>query len=256
MNDDPRLIVTITRRASNAIRALAREKASEWGFPYVERSDLSLELVMDGADAAFVFRNDGLVLATAETQLRFDLGTAALRLRSIARGESDQLVRAGELVPGDRVFDATLGLGRDALVAARAVGPGGEVIGVESNRALFTLVSEGLASLDVGDDSAVIQPVLGDSRQLLSRAADASFDVVVVDPMFSLPGKSDGTFEALREFADPTRLDPEWIRQARRVAKRWVVVKARYEGPWFSSEDLKRAPGMESSRWWRTRGCS
>jgi hypothetical protein len=261
MIDDRKLIVTTSRLAKTTTRAIARRKATAWGFPYVERSDRSLELILkcdEGKDAgaAFVFRNDGLVLSTSRTQLRFDLGTAAIRLLSMARGDRDLLVRAGELKAGDRVFDATLGLGRDALVAARAVGPGGHVLGVESNRALFTLVSEGLASHDAGAESAAIQPVLGDSRQLLSCTTNASFDVVIIDPMFSLPGRSDGNFEALREFADLTSLDPEWIRLARRVAKRWVVAKAAYEAPWFSSEGLQRVPGMGTTRWWRAAGCS
>ena len=264
MSDDLKLIVTTSRLANSTTRAFARRKATDWSFPYIERSDSSIKLTLknagnytgEDAAAAFVFRNDGLVLSTTRTQLRFDLGTAAVRLLSMARGDRDPLVRVGELIAGDRVFDATLGLGRDALVAARAVGPGGEVLGVESNRALFTLVGEGLASHDVGAESVAIQPVFGDSRHVLSRAADASFDVVVIDPMFSLPGKSDGNFEALREFADPTSLDPEWIRQARRVASRWVVVKASYEEPWFSSEGLQPAPGMGSTRWWRATGCS
>ncbi|MFP6678872.1 MAG: class I SAM-dependent methyltransferase [Dehalococcoidia bacterium] len=256
MNDDARLVVTSSRRASNATRAFAREKAVEWQFPYVDRSDLSLDQASENAAAVFVFRNDGLVLSTDRAQLRFDLGTAVLRLRAIERGESDQLMRAGELVSGDRVFDATLGLGRDALVASRVVGPHGQVVAVESNRALFTLVDEGLSSLSIGDDKAIIQRVLGDSRQILSGTPTSSFDVVVVDPMFNLPAKSDGTFEALREFADPSRLDPVWVRQARRVAKRWVIVKARYEVHWFNSEGLMRVPGMESSRWWRASGCS
>lgn len=260
MRDDPGLIVTTSRHANSTTRTLARRKATSWGFPYIERSDRSLELTLkyegkhagEGAGAAFVFRNDGLVLSTAKTQLRFDLGTAALRLFSMARGDRDLLIRAGELSAGDRVFDATLGLGRDALVAAQAVGPGGEVLGVESNLALFTLVSEGLASHDAGAASATIQPVLGDSRHLLRCAADASYDVVVIDPMFHVPMKSDGNFEALREFADPTSLDPGWIRQARRVAKRWVVAKAAHEESWFSSEGLRRVPGMEATRWWRS----
>ena len=254
MSDDLQLIVTTSRLAQTTTRALARRKATEWGFPYVERSDRSMELTLQDAGAAFVFRNDGLVLSTTHTQLRFELGTAALRLLSIARGERDWLVNVGELVEGHRVFDATLGLGRDALVAARAVGPSGEVVGVESNLALFTLVSEGFASHDAGAESAAIQPIFGDSREILSREADTSFDVVVIDPMFGLPGKSDGNFKVLREFADPTRLDPEWIRQARRVAKRWVIAKARYEEPWFNSEGLQPVPGMGTPRWWRASG--
>ncbi|MBT3941695.1 MAG: class I SAM-dependent methyltransferase [Chloroflexi bacterium] len=258
MRDDPRLIVTTSRYASNATRALAKQKAEDWGFRYVGRSDVSFARVLEHAEgdavAAFVFGDDGLVLSTGQTQLRHGIGTAAIRLLSIGKGTGDPLIRAGELRTGDRVFDATLGLGRDALVAARAVGPGGEVIGVESNHALFVLTREGLASYDAGAESATIQLLHDDSRRLLSSAAAGSYDVVVVDPMFSKPAKSDGNFEALRDFADSTNLDPAWVRHARRVAKRWVLVKAAYGAPWFGDEGLQRVPGMGASRWWRAKG--
>ena len=251
MNNYPKIAVTTSRNANLTIRARAQQKATEWCLPYVERHDVSLAKTAGNAEAMFVFDHDGLSLSANQSQLRFSLGTAALRLKSIARGDPDTLVRAGDLQTGDQVLDATLGLGRDALVAARAVGPGGNVVAVESSWPLFTLFSEGISLYEASDESAVVQPVLDDSRRFLADVEKASFDVVIIDPMFAVPKRSDGSFELLRGFADDTRLDPEWIQLARRAAKRWVVVKTDSEERWFKSEKLDAFHSGGSVSWFR-----
>jgi hypothetical protein len=74
-----------------------------------------------------------------------------------------------------------------------------------------------------------------DAHAYLTTLPGASFDVVLFDPMFSKARRASPAFEALRRFADPSPLTVEALAEARRVARRWVVVKAaRY------STDLKR----------------
>ena len=251
MNSNLKYIVTTSRNANSTIRSQARQKANEWGVRYIDRHHISLADTSGDAEAAFVLDHDGFSLSTNKSQLRFTLGTAALRLQSIARGDPDTLVRAGELRAGDQVLDATLGLGRDALVAARAVGSTGGVVGIESSWPLFTLVSEGLASHIPGDESAIIQPLFADSRTFLAEAEKSSFDVVVIDPMFAAAKRSDGSFKALRGFADHASLDSDWIRSARRVARRWVVVKTDHAEIWFGPEKLKGIHNGGRASWFR-----
>ncbi|MBT5627618.1 MAG: class I SAM-dependent methyltransferase [Chloroflexi bacterium] len=251
MEQDRNFVVTTSRRASSDIRAQARQKASDWKLPYFDRHDETLVDVTGTFEAVFVYDHDGLGLSIGESNLKFNLGTAALRLQAISRGEPVTLIRVGEIQANDRVLDATLGLGHDSIVAARAVGPKGSVVGIESSWPLFTLISEGLTQYDSGDESSDVQPVFDDSRSYLANADADSFDVVILDPMFSIPKRSDGSFEVLRKFASPAGLDPDWIQMARRVAKRWVVVKTDYEKDWFSSEGLERVPSGGSVNWFR-----
>jgi 16S rRNA (guanine1516-N2)-methyltransferase len=251
MASDLKFIVTTSRRANPAIRAQAKQRATTWGLPYFERRDDSVSDATGDSEALFIFDHNGLSLSVNQSRLRFSLGTAALRLKSLARGGSDTLVQAGELRAGDRVLDSTLGLGRDALVAAHAVGPSGEVVGVESSWPLFTLITEGFAHYEAGDSSAVVQTVHDDSRRYRAAVESASFDVVILDPMFNVPKRSDGSFEVLREFANPSGLDAEWVQLARRVAKRWVVVKTDKEERWFGSEKLERFRNGGRVDWFR-----
>jgi len=248
---DRKFVVTTSRRANPAIRTQARQKAEAWELPYVERHEASMENSVGEADAIFVFDHDGLSLTKGNSRLRFNLGTAALRLKAIDRGEPDTLVRAGELQAGDEVLDATIGLGRDSLVAAHVVGLTGSVVGLESSWPLFKLLKEGFSEHDLADRSATVQPVFGDSRKFLAETKNGSFDVVILDPMFNYPKRSDGSFEILREFAHHTALDPEWIQLARRAAKRWVVLKADKAQPWFNSEKLERIHSGGRVEWYR-----
>jgi len=251
MDANQKYVVTTSRRAGPDVIAAARQKATEWDLIFVDRGGVSLEDSLGDAEAAFVFDHDGLSLSTGRSSLRFSLGTAALRLQSLSRGEPETLTRAAELRSGDRVLDATLGLGHDSLVAARAVGSRGTVVGVESSWALFTLFNEGYSYYTPHEDSGVIRPVLGDSREYLSAAAESSFDVVILDPMFENPKRSDGSFEILRKFANPASLDADWVQAAHRVAKRCVVVKADREASWFKSVGLEPVYSGGRTNWFR-----
>src|SRR5262249_62143166 len=95
------------------------------------------ELVVSGVNAVQLW--DRLV------HVRGGPGLATLRLKEIAKGRAeDPLQRVGELAPGERVLDATLGFAQDARVASRLVGPGGSVIGVESSMPLAVLADASL----------------------------------------------------------------------------------------------------------------
>ncbi len=83
-----------------------------------------------------------------------------------------------------------------------------------------------------------------------------SFDCVFFDPMFDKPALYETGFSAVRRHADRTPLDETFIAEARRVARRWVVVKAAPQ-----STDLRRlrlrASAVQAQRgssiWARTR---
>ena len=64
-----------------------------------------------------------------------------------------------------------------------------------------------------------------DHAAWLADAPARSFDVVVFDPMFRHARAEPGGFDVIRRLADPRPLSPEALARARRVARRWVVVK-------------------------------
>lgn len=224
------LAVALSGSTDATLRAEAEACATRWGLPFLLRSPKApLRGLLDQARVLVVFGEDAVSLWDRLAHVRGGAGLAALRLKEIAKGRTeDPLQRVGELAPGERVLDATLGFAQDARVAARLVGPGGSVLGVESSLPLAVLADATLRR-EAPKSSARIEVRRADSGALLREMPAGSVDVVLFDPMFGRALSAQPGFEMLRRLADPAPLTPEVLAEARRVARRVVLVKsARY----------------------------
>ena len=88
--------------------------------------------------------------------------------------------------------------------------------------------------------------VTADHRDFLPRCAAGAFDVVYFDPFFAerLAG-SENSVSPLAHFGDPMPLDTAAVQEARRVARRRVVIKhPKYEP---LPPELCRRPCPQSS---------
>lgn len=107
----------------------------------------------------------------------------------------------GPVYPGETVLDIGSGGGVDSLVAARMVGPGGKVIGLDLSpemvdRAQANLHQTGLANVAFQEFSGEEIPF-----------ADGSFDAVISNGVFNLiPGKGRMLKEACRVLKPNGRL--------------------------------------------------
>lgn len=231
-----RIAVTTSLHPSSEEAAAARAAATRWGVAFVERERRSLEEVGGGG------RVDGLLVLTrrkASLVMKggaadWSPGMGALRAKRVARRlaralpsegpDRDPFFEAAGIRPGDAVLDCTLGLGADALVAAVGAGPGGRVVGIERSVALAAWVGEGLAR-SAYPGAERIEVRAGDHAALLASLPDRSFDVVCFDPMFRHARAEPGGFDVVRALADGRPLAAEAVADARRVARRWVLVK-------------------------------
>ncbi|MBN1205052.1 MAG: class I SAM-dependent methyltransferase [Myxococcaceae bacterium] len=231
------LAITTSASPTEPLIARAQAAARQWGVPFLlRRHKKSLSAWFGShAEALLVFGHDGVTLWDKEGHHGFHLGMAHLRRLRVAQGEPDTFVRVAQLGPGDAVLDCSLGLAQDALVASRAVGPTGRVVGVEKSLALCALVAEGLKLHELGPDSCRVEVVHADALEHLRSLPARSFDIVFFDPMFARPQKAQPGFDVLRRFADHAPLTREALEEGRRVARRWVLIKgARH------SDDLKK----------------
>jgi 16S rRNA (guanine1516-N2)-methyltransferase len=230
----PEVRVTVSAGINDALAREARATARRWGLPFVERTRKT-GLAGLGGGPFLVLGSDGWTFRDGEASLKFTPGMAALRIKRLEAGkDEDTLVRLAELKAGDSVLDCTFGLGADALVCAKAIGPQGRVAGVEASFLLWALATEGLARGVGAEGLAPIEVQCGDHLDVLRGLSPKSFDVVLFDPMFGRPQKGSPAFEVLRQHADRRPISPDALMHARRVARRWVLVKgAKY------SKDLK-----------------
>lgn len=245
--------VTTTGKAPGHWAPTARARAQAWGLPFFERALKSpIEPLLAHAEALLVLGGDGWRLASDEGSCGFTPGLAVVRLKRLENGQQaeDVIVRLGELRAGDVVVDGTLGLAADALVCARAVGPTGRVLGAEASLPIYALVSEGLRP---DPRSAPIEVRHATAHALLRSLPARSADVVTLDPMFDRPRKAAPGFAVLRRHAVHAPLDAETLAEARRVARRWVVVKAGRYGKEFERLGLREERLVRGSpvRWAR-----
>ncbi len=169
--------------------------------------------------------------AAARQTFRASLGLATLRLQRALTGEVDPLVLAAKLAPGDRVLDATLGLGGDALLASFATRA--PVVGLEQSPLLaaFTQVSlrrpggAGPLLAAAREAGARVEVRCAEHGAALAALPSRSFDVVLFDPMFRLPSRASSLFGLVRALASDAPLTREVLREAQRVARRGVLVK-------------------------------
>lgn len=242
-----RLAVTTSDRRDPALEQEARHAALEVGVPFFERHHkrpLSTMLAEDAA-AFIVFEAGAISLVDALGTLRFSPGLAYLRLKQLDAGvREDMLLRRAGLREGERVLDCTVGLAADAQVAAWCVGPTGGVTALEKSPALALLVKHGLRRLPAHPRAAPLQVVHADAATYLRALPSRSFDVVLFDPMFERSRKASAAFETLRRHADYSPLTPEMLEEARRVARRAVVLK----GSRYSSDFKKLGVTADPAR--------
>lgn len=231
-----RVVVTTPLRPSPEEEAAGLAAAGRYGLPFVARGGRALSRVIAaaGVDGALVLSATRSVLSAGGAEHAWSPGMGFLRMKrhldARARGrppaphDRDPFLEAADVRPGDRILDCTAGLGADALVASAAAGPSGGVVGLESAAALAAWTGEGLRRLGA-EPARRVEIVHADHAAWLATAPARSFDVVVFDPMFRHARAEPSGFDVVRRLADPRPLAAEALSEARRVARRWVVVK-------------------------------
>lgn len=232
----PDLFVTTAQNPSRVLEERAEHFSRELQAPGVRRREESMAKLFDAfpnAVRALVVQTHRLLLVNRDGgELFYHPNMAFLRLGNLLRGGPDLLIKAASLEVGDRVLDATLGYASEAILCAHIVGETGEVHGVEAVKELGVVVREGLqtvttAQTALNDAMRRVQVVhLGHHLEYLRTCPDGRYDVVCFDPFFEEVLTGSEPFAPIRAFGEHGRLLPEALEEARRVARRRVVVKA------------------------------
>ena len=79
-----------------------------------------------------------------------------------------------------------------------------------------------------------------DNITYMKSLPDKSFDVVYCDPMFSDRISESKNLDGLRQFANPSLLSDEFLKEARRVAIKSLIIKAHFRDDVFEKFGFKR----------------
>lgn len=234
-------IVTTAGRPTDLTIQLAKDAALHLGFPYEVRDKRSITQLQQQYHSNILVASKSswefYGLNTSEPFF-FHPSSAMFRLKRLARGEQDPLLDVCKIIPGDSFLDCTLGYASDSLVAAYAIGDSGSVEGCEANPILAFILQEAFHNgrTDYREFPSLmnrIHVISCDAASYLKNLADQSIDVVYMDPMFETSIKESDSISPLRSLAVNEPLNCDWVNEAKRVAKKRVVIKAHFRSPWF-----------------------
>ncbi len=230
----PALVVTTSRHPHPAHLAEASRWAALLDAPVVPRNDLSLIRLTEthGVPGVLVLGGDRVTYYEPARDLLyfFHPGMSRRRIRNLKAANGDPMITAMQVGPGDSVLDCTLGRGADATVAAHVVGLEGRVVGIEKVPVLAWLTVDGLQHYEIEDAATReamrrVEADCADSADFLGDQADGSFDAVYFDPIFEQMVAGASSMVPLRQLASHEPLTREALIEARRVARRRVVIK-------------------------------
>lgn len=227
------MYITTGEKEAGHLVERARNLAETTGGTYIPRKKMSLPALVAhyGIDEVLVVLQGKVRLFRPDSPLlEFHPSMGFVRAKRVLNGEADPMLEAGAVLEGDTVIDCTAGLGTDALVFSVAVGKSGRVIACESSLPLYTLLVEGMSQYEsikpaINEAFRRIELRHANHLDLLRSLPDRSCDTVYFDPMFREPMMDSSGIKPLRDYANHNALDEQSIIEAKRVARKRVVMK-------------------------------
>ena len=239
-----RLATVIPIRDRPALISEAKDIALRYGLPFAQRGHRTRRRVVDDCGGwILMLRSDGLCFHSEGASYCFHPGSAHLRQLMLNQGKQVHLLTALELQQDDSVLDCTLGQASDGQLIIAQLGPKGSYVGLEQSAPIYWVVAEGLRRAALRWASAPrIEIQHTDHLTYLRQQADNSFDIVYFDPMFRSHIEASTNMEDFLDIANHAPLTKEAFSEARRVARRHVVIKERYYSEVFADLDIAHYP--------------
>lgn len=229
------MIVTTSSRGQAKLEGLALEISQQFQLNYVKRGNYSIaELMQNNQTESLIMVTTEGVKFFFQEQLKdpffFHPSSAMFRLKRLLKGEHDPFIEATQLDTGMSLLDATLGLASDSIIASYTVGTKGRVVGLESVPILSFMVQLGLRSWEsklkeLNEAMRRIEVIRANHQEYLMNLPSSSYDVVYFDPMFERSKEDSLAIAPLKKLANYQRLNLEIIQEAKRIARKRVVLK-------------------------------
>ncbi|WP_270182134.1 class I SAM-dependent methyltransferase [Alkalihalobacillus sp. CinArs1] len=225
------MIYTTAGRPTSSSIEEAKRLAHTYNGHYINRRKRSVnELLNETQQPILVVGNNKLVLyVDSREPIFFHPNSAMFRCKSLMKGNSDPFVEACGLREGMSLLDCTAGLASDSIVGSLATGSSGMVDACEGSL-LGILLQEGLKKWKTGNeqiDAAMsrVSITLKRYEEVLPTIPDNAYDVVYFDPMFEETILQSDGVQGIRNVAIYDDLTIEMVKEAKRVARKRIVLK-------------------------------
>ncbi|WP_377889015.1 class I SAM-dependent methyltransferase [Alkalihalobacillus sp. R86527] len=225
------IFTTAGRPTSSSINE-AKRLSVFYSGTYIDRNKRSVKEIMTGSqEPVIVYGNNRLHLYVDNSTepIFFHPNSAMFRCKSLAKGNSDPFIEACGLKEGMSLLDCTAGLASDSIVGSFITGVSGRVDACEGSL-LGILLQDGLHRWDSGNqqiNQAIRRLTVTWKRyeDVLPTIQDNGYDVVYFDPMFEETILESDGVQGIRRIALYDGLSADMVSEAKRIAKKRVVLK-------------------------------
>ena len=247
-------VVTTSYNADAETIELAKSLANKFEVKYVRRNHISKYLKSGRIDFYYVIDKNGMLkIQWKDGEFFFHQGISKIRMENIKHGKKDYIIESVKPESTDIIYDATFGLGSDAILMAHFAK---KVIGTEGSEHIYRVVKWGLKRY-VSDEGWIndaikkIELINANYKDFIRKQEDESFDIVYCDPMFENPIYESNTLNPLRSFAIYEPLNVDDLLHMLRIARKRVVIKTLVKDKlyiqikkYFSKEFIAKKSGV------------
>lgn len=240
------MIVTTAGRNNACVIQTAKEISELYNLRYIDRNKESINNLREKYHSNVLMVGSGKIeLHTQESVVKYHPNFAQVRMKRILKRQDDAFLEATNLIEGSTIIDCTMGMLSDSLIASFAVGKTGSVTSIEAVSELYITMVEGMKKYryeieELRDAAKRIMTYNMHSLDYLKQQYNDSVDVVYFDPMFEETIDASTGLQSMQRMADHTGLSNELIEEAKRVAKKRVVLKAHFRSPMFEAYGFMR----------------
>jgi 16S rRNA (guanine1516-N2)-methyltransferase len=244
------VLITTSYDPSAELQDKAKRTAALWKGTLVPRGKDSLEKLQrkHGESTLLLVTEDEIrYYVDDQPAIFFHPSMAAVRIKRLLDGQPDLLLQASDVREGDTVLDCTAGLASDSIVFSFAVGSRGQVTALESERIPALLIQQGLASYNsnipgLNEAMRRVQVKHAEHVAYMQSLETRSVDTVYFDPMFRSPIEESSSISPLRQLANMEDITTEAMEQAKRIARKSIVLKEKWNSGEFTRLGFEHVP--------------
>lgn len=232
------MIITTSSRETRELAEEAGKIAELLQIDCIQRNKKSLASLQALYQDVLILSQEGLVLHLENGEkLSFHPDTAILRMKA-PRDPLLELIGQEPLT----ILDTTMGLASDSIVMASQ---GHQLMALEKSPVIHLIVSRGLATYQTSFTALEkamrsIKTCCADSLTYLKAQLDQSVDIIYCDPMFSENIAESHNLAGLEQLADYSTLTPAFLAEAKRVARKKIILKAHFRDDSFERFGFQR----------------
>lgn len=232
------IIVTTSVKTSSEVDIKAKEIAIKLNLKFYKRNKKTITQLLNANKGVVVVYKNKISYYQDNAELFFHLDTTALKIKN---NDNEPLI---EIIGRDsqNVLDCTMGLASDSIILSYY---NHKVTALEKNKLIHLIISDGLKNYQTNDEkiNEAMRKIITyniDALDYLKKCEDNKFDIIYFDPMFSHNIEESTNLAGIEKLAEYNFQTDEFIKEAHRVAKNKIIVKAHYRDKIFEKYNFTR----------------